>query len=253
MEGKKSSRLYFSLLPSHLNKYFRKKYLAPDCDIIWDYIYKCGSIYFCHRKTLILYLVKNGYTSILLHIKRNNGSIMKYLEANERVVTKGFGITLYTYASIGNHVETLKFLQEEFETEIVYNVAHAAAKHGSLDILKYIYEKNAPLLDDIWNIAAEYGHIHVLEWLVDNNLKVSKGGGKYDGAIKGDGIEVIKWIYAAGYPWEPHMLSIAIAYCSYRVLEWLLITSCPKTIEEIRRASAVIITYKEHYKVNSVL
>lgn len=240
MEGtKEPSTLYFSLLPGHLNRYFREHYLPYECERIWSILYSGRDA----RKndfidpTLILgiefltYAAKNGYTKLL-----------KYVHERNEIAIEKYTVVLYNYAAAGNHVETLKWLYEEFKAAIPDLIIQSATDNGSLDILKYIYAIKGPFLKDVWNRAAEKGHIHILQWLVDNNLGIIHGWiyNKYEGAIKGGRIEVIQWIRNTGFQWEKDILRLAMKHKQYTVATWLLASDCPINRTEALEAAIII-------------
>jgi hypothetical protein len=99
-------------------------------------------------------------------------------------------------------------------------------------------------------IAAEYGHTHILEWLVKNEICIDINAHdqaalfghletlmflhKYrnrlwDSAImlkaaQGEHLHVLQWLHSSGYSRSNFIVAVAVAVGNIEVLEWLLET-----------------------------
>lgn len=218
---KHSPRLYFSLLPSHLNKYFVDTYLPRECDNLWHRLSticspnECKSCIDPDNEACAKYSARKGYIAVLKDLLDKE---------NPNGLDRDFMRILYEYAAMENRIDVVKWLQNTYTGDILDDATYAAVQYGSLDTIKYMYYMEGSLRKDIWTVASTYGHIHILSWLMEEHPKIvhSRRLNKYQGAIRGGRIDVIKWIHEAGLPWEDNILSRARTYKRQRLVKWLL-------------------------------
>ncbi|SNW62363.1 Ankyrin-repeat protein [Orpheovirus IHUMI-LCC2] len=92
-------------------------------------------------------------------------------------------------------IDVLKWLEsKECKIPVSDRVIKASCKSGNLELVKWIYEKIDRTAHN-YNYgsitAVEYGHVHILEWMIENGIKIL-----YDGRwCKG------KYITKKGYQW----------------------------------------------------
>lgn len=225
--------LYFSLLPSHLNIYFINNYLAKECGVIWDEIYK-ESLNIMPKLlaeevlqiNCMRYSARNGYLKLLKSImeKRNCGYMVIF--------------TLYNEASRRNHVDVIRWLYETYNIQISESAVYLAAEYGSLDVIKYSYEIGAPSLNIMWKLASQHGQIHILQYIIDEHKDsiASITVGIYQTAIQKGQLDTVKWIREKGFDWDEDMITLAIHYKQYTIAKWLLLSSDYKCSKEDRRA-----------------
>ena len=111
----------------------------------------------------------------------------------------------------GNHFDLVKWIYENktFTGWEKNSLAKEAIKVGNLEMLKFLYENNLHLENKFetilseTEIAAEYGHVHILEWFLENSHLLSNAGKRLShayrrAATKGQ-VEVLKFLDAK-YP-----------------------------------------------------
>lgn len=212
--------LYFSLLPGHLNNYFRNNHLAKECDRLWDTLYQTNvSPFPCHR--CAKYAAKKGYIKLLKDL------VGKWLHF-DRLGIDDYIEELYESAALENRVEVIKWLYETHNIEILGNISYNAISSGSLETIKYIHQVEKQDMKNIWQLAARKAHIHILKWIMDEYPKtIHTWKHMYIPAVENGQIETVKWIHEQGFAWERGIYSAAIRYKQYDLIKWLLTTDCP--------------------------
>lgn len=129
-------------------------------------------------------------------------------------------------------------------------IVDTVAKYGNLFLLKHFFVKTKSYHHNILCIAAEYGHVHILDWLVKNTgcglfrrLSIAAGRGghihvlewlvkhKFNRlesidvsveATKHDHLHVLKWLREHGYEiYDTHCSKIAAEKGNMEILEWI--------------------------------
>lgn len=127
-----------------------------------------------------------------------------------------------------------------------------AAKYGNKDMVKYllrlirsvkhkrtsvcngidfrtIQSNERWLVDWRYNLAgkaAEYGHLHLLQWAFDQKVYVSKNDTRVCGCALGSGhMEILHWAVQKGFVWEKQVIDdsvyMAIQKGKLEALEWI--------------------------------
>jgi len=79
-------------------------------------------------------------------------------------------------------------------------------------------------------IAAEHGHIHILDWMYNKNTPRLYGGADAcRGAARGGQLEALKWLRAQlpPAPWTEAALIDALGHGHLHIVEWLAERGCP--------------------------
>lgn len=239
-----SSMLYFSLLPRHLNKYFRKKYLDNRYDCIWYPLYRIEST--SHPRVIADTDLDYYYACMISAVTDGYTNILRYLHKKQPWLLSRSTDSLTHMACNNNHADTLQWIHETYKVEIDDNMIDDVVLFECIDVLKYIHRVKGPFMKDIWTYAAKHGSIRILEWLADEKIidnRIASEIKIYEGAIMRGRVDVIEWIHNAGFEWEPNMLWYAMEYEEYKVMEWLLASDCPKSEYEIRNALWTIESY----------
>lgn len=127
--------------------------------------------------------------------------------------------------------------EDTLQTARVVDITGAcsgAAVGGHLELLKFLVEQGFPAVcptsDDynygVSRAAAEYGHINILQWVLDNHIedwdeqvcRHAAGGGKLD---------TLKWLRANGCPWGASTCKDAVEGNHLQVLQWAHENGCP--------------------------
>ena len=125
------------------------------------------------------------------------------------------------------HLEVLKyFVKIGIGIGIDYHILHVAAYRGNLDIIKYIYE-NREKYPSMYctctvsmDIAAEYGHLEIVKYLLTIGIKCNKET-MYRACENGHS-EVVKFLKEnCRVVVDDRALSLAIEYCHLELIKYL--------------------------------
>lgn len=149
--------------------------------------------------------------------KKGHLEIFKYL-----VLDLGLGPNDCGYdVGLGGHIDIAKFIYS-CDPESLFEVCDGAAERGDLDLLKYGYNHGARL-----DKYFECTHIHIFEWLIDNNhiqpdIKISM-------RIAWTGnLECLQYIHSRGFPiLDKQVFTKAIDGRNIEMVKWLHDIGCP--------------------------
>lgn len=101
-------------------------------------------------------------------------------------------------------------------------ITTAAAKKGSLEILKFCNERGIPWDETACSTAAEYGHLEVLKYLHENGCFRDENDACFRAALDGH-LHVLKWAHEEmGYSWNfAECLSAAEDHQHDAVVRWM--------------------------------
>jgi hypothetical protein len=151
----------------------------------------------------------------------------------------------------------------------VLPLAVMAARRGRLDVLIYLHDGGwRPLNPDvdgrnILRAAAPYGHFHVWDWAltnevavwdvnaalhaaIDGNLDVLRfardrgypmSGREYGMSAAHGHLNVVMWLHEQDYPWEADTCSYAAGEGHLHILQWLRANDCPWDAETCASAA----------------
>jgi hypothetical protein len=98
-----------------------------------------------------------------------------------------------------------------------------AAEYGHLHIIEWVI-KHTDMLDEVCNAAALGGHLHILRWLDSKGYKINKNICE-DAAISGS-IEVLKWLREKGFQWDELTFANAVNTDHFELIKWLHAEGC---------------------------
>ena len=84
--------------------------------------------------------------------------------------------------------------------------------------------------EDAAAIAAEHGHVHILDWMYNQNTpRLFRGVDACRGAARGGQLETLKWLRAQlpPAPWDEKVLTDAICHGQLPILAWAAEHGCP--------------------------
>ena len=184
--------------------------------------------------------VKNGHMDIVEWLHENKiGGDIKTLD----------GIT---------DIDSIKFIYKKFKVNCTTWAMDWAAFKGSLDVIKWIYDKwqkgkllcgmDLPCTTDALYRAASNGHLDIIKWLYENirnlflsNTHASDGAALYgylnvvkflhgkgqsteyimNSAVIGGHFHIVKWLYKKGYTYKSNIIADAARFGHLEMLKWL--------------------------------
>ena len=100
-----------------------------------------------------------------------------------------------------------------------------ACKEGRVDVLRWLTLDPSYEMDRRWSYhAARNGHVHVLEWLLDEGCSLAEDAAS--GAAEGGHLEALKWLVNHGCPWSGSVWNYAVKGRHVEVMEWLRAEGC---------------------------
>lgn len=93
------------------------------------------------------------------------------------------------------HTHMLKWMQRACGNEfyrLLKNAALQAAHFDKFEVLKWLYDRGAPLVDAIWG-AALGGHVHIMKWIMDRESDYREKTFEY--AARGGCLEMVKFLF----------------------------------------------------------
>eukprot|EP00594_Rhizosolenia_setigera_P007119 CAMPEP_0178953064 /NCGR_PEP_ID=MMETSP0789-20121207/8206_1 /TAXON_ID=3005 /ORGANISM="Rhizosolenia setigera, Strain CCMP 1694" /LENGTH=222 /DNA_ID=CAMNT_0020634271 /DNA_START=588 /DNA_END=1256 /DNA_ORIENTATION=- len=126
-------------------------------------------------------------------------------------------------------VEVLDNVEDDQDNkeDIFFHVDATAARHGKLNILKWLELKGISInKEHCAELAAEKGHLNIIQWLQEEKgLKLH--GDLYQEAIFGCQLHVMKWLREQGCPWHKFTFPYAAQKGNLDILQWLHDKGCP--------------------------
>jgi len=118
--------------------------------------------------------------------------------------------------------------EDEFDKDVFEEMDEYAAGCGKLNMLKWVENKVPEIYKDICaNEAARYGHLHIIEWLREEQ-DLELDGVLYDCAIEGGGqLHVLEWLREKEVDWYIWTFTTAAQIGNLDILQWLQDERCP--------------------------
>ncbi len=165
--------------------------------------------------------VLDGYIAIDA-IKNRHWNILKWAKANRSIFNS---VTSCTCAAKHGYLDILKWLRT-IGCCWGPNTCAEAAKHGHLDVLIWASENRCDWNSFTCMYAAQNGHLNILIWArehgCDWNIDV------INGAIDFGHLEIIKWALSNGCECSINVCSRAVKKGNIEILKLLLESNCTK-------------------------
>lgn len=133
------------------------------------------------------------------------------------------------YATCSNNLEILKWSFNQGLPISKKILVQSAAEHGSLEMLKYLVERECKV--GLWSIveAAKRGHLEVVKFLIP----LLKPGYVDEGdvcafAAQRNKYEVLKWLKENGWKWDYRVYEYAERFRYKDILQYCVDNNCPK-------------------------
>lgn len=149
---------------------------------------------------------------------------LDYLDKNMYQIAIGLetrldqlGISIH-YTIINGYLNLLKWIDQKGYL-IAYREVYAAAEYGQIHVLEWLRTKYDFNDSQISASAAISGDINVLSWLRDKNVPFASACCA-NAALRGH-LHVIKWLLACGYPYDEYVCVFAGMSGRLDLLKWL--------------------------------
>jgi Ran GTPase-activating protein (RanGAP) involved in mRNA processing and transport len=119
------------------------------------------------------------------------------------------------------HLECLIFAHENGFPWDEFKICNKATKYGKFDCLKYLTEKGCLLNEKTFINAAKFGNLQILNWLVENNCKISTSADVYEYAAEKNNVEMMEWFFSKGCVFSDEIFKISFKDSSELMKEWL--------------------------------
>jgi hypothetical protein len=119
------------------------------------------------------------------------------------------------------------YTEQHCELDRDEDISIFAAMSGSIAVLEWLKQQGVTLTGYASNLAAQYGHMHVLQYLHAEGCEKGRSV-CYAAADNGD-LEMLKWARKHDYPWDQHGPNNVVFVCgaaagSYNIelMAWLI-------------------------------
>ena len=174
----------------------------------------------CDYKSII---AECYYTEIIGYciqaIRDNNLDLLKTCCDKLKLDGDEMHMDVIDVAIIYNRLHFLNYLQDIDECPMCEEYCALAAKHGHIDILKWLRHNNCPWNRDTCSDASEYGHLELLKWARDNGCPWDKTCCNL--AARRGHIEVLKYLVANGCGPDPSTMRYALEDGHLDIVHWL--------------------------------
>jgi hypothetical protein len=154
----------------------------------------------------------NNIEDLYFLIGTTSATVPKYLSSN-KVISKAAGFT-----KILPVLHQLGFALSE-------EIFSAAAKRGSLRIMKWLKANACPWDEHTFGEAAIYGDLETMKWLKDNQCPWNER--TFLAAAKQGSITNMKWLKENSCPWDQRTFWESAAQGNILILDWLKESGCP--------------------------
>ena len=177
------------------------------------------------------------------NIKPNQQSLLRSVDSGSVDVIKwfldrkcGFHPRLYNLAAKHGHVEIINWLLDH-NYYFYDNVMCDAVENGYLEIVKIFMKQEVPILTEHRDLAAQYGQLNVLKYIV--NLVGKPNFRTCNRAAKGGHTKILEWI-SKHYPGmillpECLILKQTLVSEKFEAFKWAIDQDCPVDVDICQR------------------
>lgn len=211
------------------------------------------------RTQVLEWACNRGYVSdyCLFYEAARCGQVQVFEWAVAKGLTCEFRIAAGGAASAG-HVQVLEWMWEHGAKRQIFNdCAFHATLRGRVSVFEWLKRHGIPVKNVDVNAAAG-GHVHVLDWLLNNGYSLFLGfvdcAARYGNipalqwardhhirwssktcaaAAYGGHINTLKWLRRNGCSWDGNVIYWAQNRCHSNIVEWARKNGCPTEAEQI--------------------
>jgi hypothetical protein len=148
-------------------------------------------------------------------------------------------------AVIGGQVEVLQWIWKKLSRKLkrkynddvgfFYNLIEMAVKAKHIDVMEWLSssfqwseasDEEKDDTDGIMIEAALNGNINTVRWLSSKNI-IDNESSCTVAAVRGDNLEVLKYVIELGCPWSKNVCIIAASNGNLEILKWAVLNGCP--------------------------
>ncbi|SOB74139.1 ankyrin repeat [Cedratvirus lausannensis] len=180
-----------------------------------------------------------AYLDVLCRDKRKPEGLQLNKKMAEQAIKEGLLYLvmeckdkLDEYASVEaaryGHLEILKWSETANTSPYHWgvNLCYEAIKGGHLHVLQWLVENDYPCDELVFSFAIHGDHFHILEWLVKKNvLPLTKNA--FNAALFSGGFKYLLWLKENGCPWDEWICVHAVQARNLEFLKWLRENGCP--------------------------
>ena len=107
---------------------------------------------------------------------------------------------------------------EQSKSDVYYYVATGALQAANLKLIKLLLSKEAVDSEEIYLESAQKGHLHVLKWAQEANIKCEWWDGVCRNAAQWNHLDILDWVFdTVGYLWDGDLQGIDL-----KAIQWFL-------------------------------
>jgi hypothetical protein len=121
-------------------------------------------------------------------------------------------------AIVGNHLAVIQWFVKHDHS---FDRAHLGEtiQSGHLEILIYLHYHVFPSIPLDLHLAAQYGHLHILQWAEEIGIKIELE--TLDYSIKSNRLAIVQWLVERGFIYTAEEVITAIISRNFEVLKWV--------------------------------
>jgi len=170
-----------------------------------------------HSKDIHNSIADNNIISFIYYFKKNNfDNILCYCHLEQEDLTISQLCCLY------NRVNFLDLFNKVVFTEKDMSLG---SKYGSLESVKYIYEKGCPVNIICMNNATRGGHINIIKYFHENGCIWDET--TCESAVLGNNLDILIYLRENGCPWDGYVYCMASRYNYLDIIKYALSNDCP--------------------------
>lgn len=134
----------------------------------------------------------------------------------------------YKIAARHGRIEILKYIYQNRMCDYHHSVIMKAIKYGQLDCVKYLHEKSKVNGIDqtiCHHTAIMYNHFEILKFLCEKKYYWDSDCCTI--AVRGGHFEILKYLHENRCPWDSNSCTAAVSNGQYEILKYLHENGCP--------------------------